>query len=107
MQELEQEDPTPQGDLALQITALPREANGFGDIYGGWLVSQMDLAGTAMASRLAAGRVATVAIDRMMFAQDYPWQFVPGEVGALDAMDCGAEGLKMFFEDNARKLFRI
>jgi 2,3-dihydroxybenzoate decarboxylase len=48
-----------------------------------------------------------VGMDRMMFAQDYPWQFVPGEVGALDAMDCGAEGLKMFFEDNARKLFAI
>ncbi|GAB7530326.1 acyl-CoA thioesterase [Pseudomonas sp. 3A(2025)] len=67
MIELEQEDPTPQGDLALQITALPRETNGFGDIYGGWLVSQMDLAGTAMASKIAGGRVATVAIDRMAF----------------------------------------
>ncbi|NVL27996.1 acyl-CoA thioesterase, partial [Pseudomonas syringae pv. actinidiae] len=58
-------NPTPQGDLALQITALPRETNGFGDIFGGWLVSQMDLAGTAMASKVAGGRVATVAIDRM------------------------------------------
>lgn len=67
MNDYEQEDPIPQGDLALQITALPRETNGFGDIYGGWLVSQMDLAGTAMASRVAAGRVATVSIDRMAF----------------------------------------
>ncbi|SVJ75707.1 acyl-CoA thioesterase YciA [Klebsiella pneumoniae] len=67
MIELEQEDPIPQGDLALQITALPRETNGFGDIYGGWLVSQMDLAGTAMASKIAGGRIATVAIDRMAF----------------------------------------
>ena len=49
----EEFDPTPQGDLAMQITALPRDTNGFGDIYGGWLVAQMDLAGTAMASRLA------------------------------------------------------
>jgi len=47
MIELEQEDPIPQGDLALQITALPRETNGFGDIFGGWLVAQMDLAGTS------------------------------------------------------------
>ena len=62
MIELEQEDPIPQGDLALQITALSRETNGFGDIFGGWLVAQMDLAGTAMASRVAGGRVATVAI---------------------------------------------
>lgn len=67
MLELEQDEPLPQGTLSLQITALPRETNGFGDIYGGWLVSQMDLAGTAMASKLAAGRVATVAIDRMAF----------------------------------------
>jgi acyl-CoA thioesterase YciA len=63
----EELDPIPQGDLAMQITALPRETNGFGDIYGGWLVAQMDLAGTAMASRLAGGRVATVSIDRMAF----------------------------------------
>lgn len=75
MIELEQEDPIPQGDLALQITALPRETNGFGDIYGGWLVSQMDLAGTAMASKIAGGRIATVAIDRMAF-------MVPVAVGA-------------------------
>ena len=75
MIELEQEDPIPQGDLALQMTALPRETNGFGDIYGGWLVAQMDLAGTAMASRIAGGRVATVAIERMDF-------IVPVAVGA-------------------------
>ena len=75
MNDYEQEDPIPQGDLALQITALPRETNGFGDIYGGWLVSQMDLAGTAMASKIAGGRVATVAIDRMAF-------LVPVAVGA-------------------------
>jgi acyl-CoA thioesterase YciA len=72
IEELEQEDPIPQGDLAMQITALPRETNGFGDIYGGWLVAQMDLAGSAMASRLAAGRVATVAIDRMAFMTPVP-----------------------------------
>lgn len=75
MMEIEQEDPIPQGDLALQITALPRETNGFGDIYGGWLVSQMDLAGTAMASKVAGGRVATVTIEQMAF-------MVPVSVGA-------------------------
>ena len=75
MTEIEQEDPTPQGDLALQITALPRDTNGFGDIFGGWLVSQMDLAGTAMASKIAGGRVATVTIEQMAF-------LVPVKVGA-------------------------
>ncbi len=77
MTDIEDEDDnlTPQGDLALQVTALPRDTNGFGDIHGGWLVSQMDLAGTAMASKIAGGRVATVAIDRMGF-------LVPVAVGA-------------------------
>jgi acyl-CoA thioesterase YciA len=74
MNDYEQDEPSPQGILAQRITALPRETNGFGNVYGGWLVSQMDLAGTAMASRLAAGQVATVSIDRMAF-------MVPVEVG--------------------------
>ena len=68
--------------LALQLTALPRETNGFGDIYGGWLVSQMDLAGAVCANRLARGRVATVAIDSMVFLR-------PVAVGSV--VSCYAE----------------
>jgi len=91
-----QEDPIPQGDLALQLTALPRETNGFGDIYGGWLVSQMDLAGTAMASRVAGGRVATVSIDRMAF-------MVPVAVGAqlsfyTQTLQVGRSSIRMLVE---------
>lgn len=96
MNEFEQEDPIPQGDLALQITALPRDANGFGDIYGGWLVAQMDLAGTAMASRIAGGRVATVAIDRMAF-------LVPVPMGAQlsfysQTLDVGRSSARLLIE---------
>ncbi|SDT08360.1 acyl-CoA thioesterase [Pseudomonas oryzae] len=96
MNEFEQEDPIPQGDLALQITALPRDANGFGDIYGGWLVAQMDLAGTAMASRIAGGRVATVAIDRMAF-------LVPVPMGAqlsfyTQTVDVGRSSVRLLIE---------
>ncbi|MBP8186085.1 MAG: acyl-CoA thioesterase [Pseudomonas sp.] len=96
MLELEQEDPIPQGDLALQITALPRETNGFGDIFGGWLVAQMDLAGTAMASKIAGGRVATVAIDRMAF-------LVPVAVGSqlsfyTRALDSGRSSIQLMIE---------
>lgn len=96
MNEFEQEDPIPQGDLALQITALPRDANGFGDIYGGWLVAQMDLAGTAMASRIAGGRVATVAIDRMAF-------LVPVSMGAqlsfyTQTVDVGRSSVRLLIE---------
>lgn len=66
---------TPQGNLALQIIALPCTTNGFNDIYGGWLVSQMDIAGTSIAAKIAKGRVATVSIDHMSF-------LVPVEVGS-------------------------
>lgn len=59
--------PKPAGDLALQTIAMPADTNSDGDIFGGWLVSQMDLAGAITANRLAKGRVATVAIDSMVF----------------------------------------
>lgn len=59
--------PKPAGELALQTIAMPADANANGDIFGGWLVSQMDLAGGVSAGRLAKGRVATVAIDSMAF----------------------------------------
>lgn len=59
--------PQPMGELALQTVAMPADANADGDIFGGWLVSQMDLAGAVTANRLAKGRVATVAIDTMVF----------------------------------------
>ena len=74
-------DPTPAGDLALQIMAMPKDTNGTGDIYGGWLVSHMDIAGTSTAARIARGRVATVAIDRMGF-------MVPVPVGAQLSFHC-------------------
>ncbi len=48
-----------------------------------------------------------IGVDRMMYAMDYPWQFVKEEVGALDAMDISDAAKKAFFEDNARKLFKI
>ncbi|MGB3621896.1 acyl-CoA thioesterase [Ketobacter sp. MCCC 1A13808] len=69
MNDISEDDnfPTPQGELTLQTVALPSDANAEGDIFGGWLVSQMDLAGAVTANRLARGRVATVALDSMVF----------------------------------------
>ncbi|MDF1821236.1 MAG: acyl-CoA thioesterase [Alcanivoracaceae bacterium] len=64
--------PAPEGELALQTIAMPADANWNGDIFGGWLVSQMDLAGAVMARRVARGRVATVAIDSMSFLRPVP-----------------------------------
>jgi len=57
----------PLGEPALRTIAMPADANPNGDIFGGWLVSQMDLAGGATAYHRARGRVATVAIDAITF----------------------------------------
>lgn len=57
----------PRGVIALQTLAMPADTNDRGDIFGGWLLSQMDLAGGIMAKRRARSRVATVAIDAMKF----------------------------------------
>ncbi|MFL6231002.1 MAG: acyl-CoA thioesterase, partial [Pyrinomonadaceae bacterium] len=51
----------------LRTVAMPRDANPSGDIFGGWTVSQMDLAGATFAARRSAGRVATVGIEAMQF----------------------------------------
>ena len=51
----------------LRTIAMPRDANPSGDIFGGWTVSQMDLAGATFAAKHAQGRVATVSIDAMEF----------------------------------------
>jgi acyl-CoA thioesterase YciA len=54
-------------ELALRAIAMPAFANSHGDIFGGWLLSQMDLAGGTAATRLAKGRVVTVAVTTMNF----------------------------------------
>ncbi|MEM9793282.1 MAG: hotdog domain-containing protein, partial [Pseudomonadota bacterium] len=50
----------PQGELTLQTIAMPADTNANGDIFGGWLMAQMDLGSSVLARRLARGRVATV-----------------------------------------------
>lgn len=63
-----QETPTPpSGEPMIRTVAMPADTNPQGDIFGGWLMSQMDLAGGIAAGRLARGRVATVAVDGMEF----------------------------------------
>lgn len=62
----------PNGELSLQVIAMPRDTNPYGDIFGGWLLSQMDLAGMVHARRTSRGRVATVAISSMGFLRPVP-----------------------------------
>ena len=61
------ENPAPQGTLTLQTVAFPADANASGDIFGGWVVGQMDIAAGTTAALRAQGRVATVAINAMRF----------------------------------------
>jgi len=61
------EEAPPPVEPALRTIAMPADANPNGDIFGGWLLAQMDLAGGNVASQRARGRVATVALDRMEF----------------------------------------
>lgn len=54
-------------DLAILATAMPADTNPSGDIFGGWLMSMMDLAAGNVAARVSRGRVATIAVDGMVF----------------------------------------
>ena len=56
-------------ELAIRVMAMPADTNAAGDIFGGWLMSQMDIAGSVFARRLARGRVVTVAVDSFQFKQ--------------------------------------
>lgn len=57
----------PRGELAIRTLAMPADANPAGDIFGGWVLAQMDIAGGITAARQARGRVATVAVTAMTF----------------------------------------
>ena len=59
--------PLPEGHPHLRTVAMPRDTNPAGDVFGGWTVSQMDIAGATFAVRRSRGRVATVAIEAMRF----------------------------------------
>ncbi len=76
----------PRGVISLQTIAMPADTNWNGDIFGGWLVSQMDLAGAVAAGRRAHGRITTIAIDSMIFLN-------PVKTG--DVLSCYTEIVKI------------
>src|SRR5262252_7659034 len=57
----------PRGDLCIRTLAMPADTNANGDIFGGWLLSQMDVGGGIFASKVAKSRTVTVAIEAMNF----------------------------------------
>lgn len=56
-------------ELVMRVMPMPADANGNGDIFGGWIMAQVDLAGSVLPVRLAKGRVATVAVNEFIFKQ--------------------------------------
>ena len=60
-------DTEPSGDLCIRTMAMPADTNANGDIFGGWLLSQMDIGGGIFASKIAESRTVTVAIEAMSF----------------------------------------
>ena len=59
----------PKGELASRTLAIPADSNPGGDVFGGWIMSLMDLAGKMSATRHAHGRVETVAVSNIVFHQ--------------------------------------
>jgi len=57
------------GELVMRVMPLPADTNGNGDIFGGWLMAQVDLAGAVLPMRIARGRIATVAVNQFLFKQ--------------------------------------
>lgn len=78
----DQSNRPPEIEAAIRAIAMPADANGNGDIFGGWIMSQMDLAGGSVASVQARGRVATVGVKEIAF-------HVPVAVG--DVVSCYAQ----------------
>jgi len=86
----------PAGILSMQTVAMPADTNWSGDVFGGWLVSQMDLAGAVYARLHSKGRVVTVSIENVVFRS-------PVKVGSILAcytkmLRVGTSSMKMLIE---------
>ena len=55
--------------LVLRVITLPADVNSNGDVFGGWIMAQVDMAGSVLCSRIAKGRIATVAVNQFIFKQ--------------------------------------
>ncbi|GAB3516179.1 acyl-CoA thioesterase [Photobacterium proteolyticum] len=61
------ENNIPRGQLLLRTLAMPADTNANGDIFGGWIMSQLDLAGAILAKEISGGRVVTVSVESIAF----------------------------------------
>lgn len=86
----------PEKQPALRVMPMPADVNQHGDVFGGWIMSQVDIAGATVAMRRARGRVATVAVNAFVFKQ-------PVSVGDVvssfaEVVDVGRTSLKVTVE---------
>lgn len=79
-------DDAPKGELTVRTMAMPRDTNPIGDIFGGYLLSQMDIAGGIYTQKIAQGRTVTIAVDSMTF-------YKPLNVG--DVLCCYCDTVKI------------
>ncbi|KWU02543.1 acyl-CoA thioester hydrolase YciA [Vibrio toranzoniae] len=75
----------PKGQLLLRTLSMPADTNANGDIFGGWIMSQLDLAGAILAQEISGGRIATVSVSSITFKK-------PVKVG--DVVCCYGECVK-------------
>jgi len=94
-------DAEPRGDLTVRLIAMPKDTNANGDIFGGWVLSQMDQAGGIAAAEAAKGRVVTVAIEAMTFLRPVKVGDVLCVYTAIDTV--GRTSIKMHVEAWARR----
>jgi len=57
----------PEMELVMRVMPMPKDANGNGDIFGGWIMAQVDLAACVLPARISRGRVATIAVNEFVF----------------------------------------
>ena len=95
----------PCGILVLRTLAMPKDTNPKGDIFGGWILSQMDIAGGLMASEVAQGRTVTITVDKMVFER--PIQVGEAICVHAELLHVGNSSLDIKLEVWARQLVGI
>ncbi|QIQ41861.1 MAG: acyl-CoA thioester hydrolase YciA [Buchnera aphidicola (Microlophium carnosum)] len=76
----------PKGIIVLKTLSMPSDTNANGDIFGGWIMSQMDMGGAILAKEIAGGKVATVRVDEMTFLKS---------ISVGDIVNCYAKCIKI------------
>ena len=104
MSEQPQTSDQPRGELTVRLMAMPADTNANGDIFGGWVLSQMDQAGGIAAAERAQGRVVTIAVEAMTFIRPVKIGDVLCVYTAVDHI--GRSSIKIHIEAWARR-FRI